>query len=253
MNRLCACVVLERTTVNMEEAVMQNNESEPSPVPWAAHDVWRGVIGLVLWWVVFILIAGLGQLLEWEINPGVFVGLAELVLLLPVWWLTVRKYRVGWDALGLREFKGAFIGLGCGLMILSFAFNAVYSSLLGLIDLQVQPDLAPVFAELGSPWWLLVAGVIVAPVVEEIFFRGFVFAGLRKRYHWRKAAVISSILFGLVHLEPAALIPIFILGYVFAYLYYRSNSIVPGILMHISTNALALGTAYLMAASDVST
>jgi membrane protease YdiL (CAAX protease family) len=103
---------------------------------------------------------------------------------------------------------------------------------------------------LDSPWWLLIAGVIVAPVVEEIFFRGFAFAGLRNRYSWRKAAVISSLLFASVHLQPAALIPIFILGLIFSYLYYRSGSIMPAILMHVSTNALALGAAYLIAVTE---
>jgi membrane protease YdiL (CAAX protease family) len=129
-------------------------------------------------------------------------------------------------------------------MLLSFGFNAVYSSVLGLFGIDVQPDLGPVFAELESPIWLLISGVIVAPVVEEVFFRGFVFAGLRTRYRWRKAAVISSLLFALVHLQPAAVVPVFLLGYVFAYLYYRSNSIWPPILMHITTNGMALGAAY---------
>jgi membrane protease YdiL (CAAX protease family) len=143
--------------------------------------------------------------------------------------------------------------LGCGLMVLTFVFNAVYSTILALFDIEVQPDLVPIFAELSSPWWLLIAGVIVAPIVEEIFFRGFIFAGLRSRYEWRWAAVISSLLFALVHLQPAALIPIFGLGYIFAYLYYRSNSIWPAILMHVTTNGMALGAAYLTSTLELST
>ena len=51
----------------------------------------------------------------------------------------------------------------------------------------------------------------------------------------------------MIHLTPTAVIPVFILGYIFAYLYHRSNSIWPAILMHISTNALALGLAYVLA------
>jgi membrane protease YdiL (CAAX protease family) len=238
---------------NHQEVYANEQENPPASVPWTNRDVWLGVASLVLWWVLFVAVAALAQLLEWDLNPGLFIGLAELVLLVPVWWLTVRKYGVGWEALGLREFKGGFIGLGCGLMILSFLLNAVYGAFLALFGLEIQPDLIPVFAELDSPWWLLIAGVIVAPVVEEIFFRGFVFSGLRNRYSWRTAAVISSLFFALVHLQPAALIPIFILGYIFSYLYYRSNSIMPAILMHISTNALALGAAYLLSVAEIST
>ena len=184
-----------------------------------------------------------------ELDPGLLVSLAELALLVPVWWFALRKYRVGWQALGLRGFQGAMIGLGCGLMVLAFMFNFAYSTFLALLNLRIQADLTPVFAELSSPWWLLAGGVIVAPVVEEIFFRGFVFVGLCRRYEWQKAAVISAALFALIHLQLTAVIPIFILGYIFAYLYYQSNSIWPAILMHVATNALGLGMAYLAANS----
>jgi membrane protease YdiL (CAAX protease family) len=131
-------------------------------------------------------------------------------------------------------------------MIISLMFNAVYSAFLAVFGLRAQVDLVPIFAELSSPWWLLLAGIVVAPVVEELFFRGFVYAGLAERYSWRKAAVISSAFFALVHLQLTAVLPIFILGYIFAYLYRRSGSIWPAVLMHVSTNALGLGAAYLL-------
>jgi hypothetical protein len=84
-------------------------------------------------------------------------------------------------------------------------------------------------------------------VIEEIFFRGFVFAGLVRRYSWKKAATISAAIFALLHLTPTAIIPLFITGWIFAFLYYQSRSIWPAILMHVLTNTLALGLAYLSA------
>ena len=227
---------------------------EPSPshsVPWTVRDVWLGGVFLGLWLAILIAFSFLLRFLSLDLDPGLIVSLAELLLLGPAWWLTVRKYRVGWETLGLRGFKGGMIGLGCGLMLLSFAFNLVYSLFLALFNLRAQVDLVPVFAELSSPWWLLVGGVVVAPVVEEVFFRGFVFAGLCRRYDWRKAALISSALFALIHLQPTAFLPIFILGYIFAYLYHRSDSIWPAIVMHVSTNALGLGAAYMLAKADI--
>ena len=143
------------------------------------------------------------------------------------------------------------IGLGCGLMILSSTFNLFYSLFLALFGLRAQVDLVPVFAELESPWWLLAGGVIVAPVVEEVFFRGFVFAGLRQQYDWKKATLISSALFAVIHVTPTAMIPVFILDCIFAFLYHRSNSIWPAILMHVSTNALSLGLAYMLANTSI--
>jgi len=228
---------------------MENEQIRPDPVPWTTRDVWLGVMFLALWLVMLLTSVFWLSSLTLELDPGLLVSLAELALLVPVWWFALRKYRVGWQALGLRGFQGAMIGLGCGLMVLSFMFNFAYSTFLALLNLRIQADLTPVFAELSSPWWLLAGGVIVAPVVEEIFFRGFVFAGLCRRYEWQKAAVISAALFALIHLQLTAVIPIFILGYIFAYLYYQSNSIWPAILMHVATNALGLGMAYLAANS----
>jgi membrane protease YdiL (CAAX protease family) len=215
-------------------------------VPWSAREAWLGVIALVLWFVGVFAASYLMGVYGVSVDPGLFTGFAEAALLVPIWWLVMRRYGVGWEALGLRRFQVGNLGVGCGLMIISILFNLSYSAFLAVFDLRMQNDMVPIFAELSSPWWLLLVGIIVAPVVEEIFFRGFLYAGLAERYSWRKAAVISSAFFAIVHLQPLAIVPIFILGYIFAYLYRRSGSIWPAVVMHVSTNALALGAAYLL-------
>jgi membrane protease YdiL (CAAX protease family) len=230
---------------------MQIDQSQPHPVPWTTHDVWLGVIALALWLAVSILISMWVSSLSLDLDAGLMVSLAELLLLVPAWWFAVRKYSVGWRALGFRGFEGSMVGLGCGLMILSLGFNFLYSLFLARFGLRMQVDLVPIFAELSSPWLLLAGGVIVAPVVEEVFFRGFVFAGLRQRFGWQRATVVSSALFAIIHVTPTAMIPVFILGCIFAYLYHRSGSIWPAILMHVSTNALALGLAYVLANTNL--
>jgi membrane protease YdiL (CAAX protease family) len=223
----------------------------PHSVPWTIREVWLGLASLGAWLVLFVAFLFLLRFLSLDLDPGLILSVGELLLLGPVWWLTVRRYRVGWEALGLRGFRGQTIGLGCGLMLLSFAFNFLYSMFLALFNLRVQVDWVSVFAEVASPWWLLVGGAVVAPIAEEIFFRGFVFAGLREHYGWQKAALTSSALFAAIHLTPTAIVPIFILGCIFAYLYQRSNSIWPAILMHVLTNALALGAALALAKLDL--
>ena len=86
--------------------------------------------------------------------------------------------------------------------------------------------------------------MLVGPVAEETFFRGFVFAGLRSRYDWRVAAAISAALFAAAHLQLTFFIPAFALGFLFAYLYQRSNSIWPGLIFHMLLNGIALTIAY---------
>ncbi|MFN2220331.1 MAG: lysostaphin resistance A-like protein [Anaerolineae bacterium] len=229
----------------------ETTEVDARSVPWSAREAWLGVIALVLWLAGVFAASYLMGAYGLSVDPGLFTGIAEAALLVPIWWLVMRRYGVGWEALGLRRFQAGNLGVGCGLMIISILFNLSYSAFLAAFDLRMQSDLVPIFAELSSPWWLLLAGIVVAPVVEEIFFRGFLYAGLAGRYSWRKAAVISSGFFAIVHLQPLAIAPIFILGYIFAYLYRRSGSIWPAVVMHVSTNALALGAAYLLSRIDL--
>jgi membrane protease YdiL (CAAX protease family) len=230
---------------------MQTEQPLAASVPWTPRDVWLGLGIMGAWLAVATGVALAAYRLSWNLDPGVAVNLWELTLLGPAWWLTVRKYKVGWRALGLRGFDGQTLGLGCGLMALALAFNFVYSALLALFDLQMEVDWVAIFEATSSPGLLLAGGSIVAPIVEEIFFRGFVFSGLRPRYGWQKAALISSAVFAVAHFQPAAIVPIFILGFIFAYLYHRSNSVWPAILMHVLTNALGLIAAYTLARTDL--
>ncbi len=223
---------------------MNDPSVQHSSVPWSERDVWLGVEVFGVWLLGAVGFVLLIRSQEWEMNVGVFATLWEFLLIVPTWWFTIKKYKVDWSTLGLRRFGIKTLGIGFGLLVLSFAFNMAYGLILSLFDLQPQLDWGRIFDELSSPWILFVGGVVVAPVVEELFFRGFVFAGLRQRMGWERAGVISAGLFALVHLQPLQIIPIFILGLIFAYLYHRSESIWPAVLMHVVTNGLGLGVAY---------
>lgn len=221
--------------------------SEPETPLWTVQDVIGGLAAFGLWIALFAGMRLPADRLGWTVDLGLLVSLGEALLIIPVWWFTVRKYRVGWRMLGLRGFHFEALVFGGGLMMVSFAFNLIYSLILDQFDLRMQVDLVPLFTGMKSPWLFLLGGAVIAPVVEELFFRGFIFAGLRGRYSWQWAAVISAALFALLHFTPTALPPIFLLGLVFAWLYQHSGSIWPAILMHMLTNSLALGAAYALA------
>jgi uncharacterized protein len=223
---------------------VEQEEGRVGSVPWTVRDVWIGVGVLAAWMAAVVAAAALFTLYQVDVDAGLYVSLGEMVLLAPVWVLGVRKARDGWRAVGLRDFAPAAVGLGCGLMIVSYLLNLAYSVFLMQFDLRMQVDMVPILEGLTSPWAFVLGTVVVAPVVEEIFFRGFVFAGLRQRYDWKVAAVISAALFAVIHLQPLAVLPIFFLGLIFAFLYQWSGSIWPAILMHVSTNTLAVAAAY---------
>ncbi len=88
---------------------------------------------------------------------------------------------------------------------------------------------------LGNVSMLLVALGVVAPVAEEIFFRGVIYAGLRKRLPVVPALVLSSAVFAAAHMDSMRLLP-FVLGIVAALLVEFTGSLVPAILAHMGVN-----------------
>jgi membrane protease YdiL (CAAX protease family) len=220
-------------------------------VPWSTRDVWPGVLAAVLIiavsYGILIVLATLSLELDIDLWVGLVPTLLELLLLIPVWWFSVRKYHASLRTLGFVGFRPSVLGVGLALLFGVYMFNGVYAYLLDGFGLRVQTDLTPVVNELSTVWPLFFATVVVAPVTEEIFFRGFVFAGLRSRYDWRWAAAISSVLFAAAHLQLTFFIPAFLLGYLFAFLYQRSDSIWPGLILHTVVNALAMSLTFLLA------
>ena len=91
-------------------------------------------------------------------------------------------------------------------------------------------------------------GTLAAPIGEEFFFRGLVYNALkgklqkRLRDMWRgmkaktAAMVGSALLFALLHVSPLNLLPIFVMGLAFAYVYERTGSLWIAILMHAVNN-----------------
>ena len=80
---------------------------------------------------------------------------------------------------------------------------------------------------------------IIAPIAEEYLFRGLM---MRKMLRWNispwYAIIASSIMFGLIHLNPAQIPGAIILGIVMAWMCYRTKSLIPGIIIHITNNTL---------------
>ena len=81
---------------------------------------------------------------------------------------------------------------------------------------------------------------IVGPIFEEILFRGLIFGELRKITPVKIALVIQALLFGAYHLNLVQGVYAFLLGLLIGYVYYRSNSIIAPILMHVSINSLSV-------------
>lgn len=91
-----------------------------------------------------------------------------------------------------------------------------------------------------------IAIVIAAPVMEEFIFRGIILDGLLKRYSPIKSIIISSTLFGLVHLNPWQFISALILGSFSGWIYYRTKKLTLSILIHSVNNLIGFIGFYLI-------
>lgn len=84
------------------------------------------------------------------------------------------------------------------------------------------------------------AFVVVAPVTEELLFRGLLLSALRARLGTAGALFFTSVLFGLFHLVPLAVIYASIAGLLLGWVFLRTGSIAPGIAMHAANNAVGV-------------
>jgi membrane protease YdiL (CAAX protease family) len=92
---------------------------------------------------------------------------------------------------------------------------------------------------IGIAMFTLVA-VILAPVFEEILFRGFLFRGLANSFGWVWGAVLSAVIFGVAHLQLDVFLPLAALGFVLAWAYHKTGSLWTTITMHALFNTIAV-------------
>ena len=88
---------------------------------------------------------------------------------------------------------------------------------------------------------------LAAPILEELIFRGIILDGFLKRYSSRKAIIMSSVLFGIVHLNPWQFVSAALLGMFIGWIYSKTHNLLLAILIHFVNNSIA---AVMMLVSD---
>jgi membrane protease YdiL (CAAX protease family) len=240
----------------MTEAKMKPVDRLPA-VAWGAGGVVKGTavaLGLIV-----ALAVGLKLGSQWAgvplraspLTTTLFVLVQDLVLVAALWAFGVR--RGGWRSLGLRRFEAPLgCSLAAGVLPASYAFNIAYAIVvIVILRLPYKPQaVLPLFGGgLAGFVAALITGVVIAPLAEEAFFRGFVFAGLRPRLGVVGAALISAAVFGAVHLSLGTFLPVAFLGLLLAMLYATTGSLYPGIIAHAFNNGFGLLLAYLLEVS----
>ena len=82
-----------------------------------------------------------------------------------------------------------------------------------------------------------IVAIVVAPLVEELCFRGAGYAALRFRLGPLASALLTGMFFGALHFRPWLIIPLAFIGILLGWLYERTNSILPGMIAHATHNS----------------
>jgi len=160
-------------------------------------------------------------------------------LLVPLLIATRRGRNTVMEALrrlGVRRFRPSALLWMLATVFAYLTFAALYVALVGEPE---QEDIAEGFGAIPVQILLI---VFAASITEEICFRGFLFGGLRQRFPRLAAALLSAVIFGSLHALTgvSAVPPLIAFGFVMALLYEKTGSIVPGILLHMLNNSVAL-------------
>ena len=92
---------------------------------------------------------------------------------------------------------------------------------------------------------MLISSLFLAPILEEIIFRGVILKGFLTNYSPKKAIVISSLVFGILHLGPIQFINALFIGLFLGWIYYKTNSLGNTIILHFIANTFSLFAGYL--------
>ncbi len=224
------------------------SECEGSEVRWSVGDiVLASAICLGAFGVFFLAVGGVSAVYRWERELSLLAwlaALAESVLLLAVWLIVVKKYRLPWKVVGLRTPDHPYSFMLAAVALLgSLTFTAAYAFIASALELDTfVPEPLPAELAGNGAYFAITAlalGVWV-PFVEEVFFRGFLFAGLAAKYGLYVGVAASAALFALVHFSVATIIPISVTGILFALVYHTTRSVWIPIAAHSAQNLLAL-------------
>ena len=210
-------------------------------VMYAGAGIWAGIKGEGYQATLLAISSGSNPILM--ALTSAFSNVITLVIFLKTKWTPLtRDYLLSkpWGTL----LWVALFSLGT-IIPLSFLYEQ--------LGIEMDENTQQIFSSLMKEPWGYVAVGILAPLAEEVVFRGAILRTLlgimSKKNHW-VAIMISAAIFGVVHANLAQFVNALLMGLLLGWMYYRTGSLVPGILLHWVNNTMAYVLANIMPQSD---
>lgn len=224
-------------------------------VAWGGRQV---LIGILLTIVIFVFLAFIvllalalaGMEVEGVTAAGLAInGTLYCALIAVPFFVAGRSSRRPAQALGFRPIRldqSWHIPVGLFTVYAVLILSTALLGSLGIEELEPEGNVPKeVFEDRATVIAAFIVVGLIAPVAEEVFFRGFVFAGLARSFGVIPAMVLSSLLFGAAHQSLGLIIPFALVGVVLAGIYMRTGTLWANVGVHGAFNlvSLVVGTA----------
>ncbi|WP_343692870.1 type II CAAX endopeptidase family protein [Chitinophaga sp.] len=209
---------------------------------------------LKLFLVLLLFMVGFGMLMGiYQVIPGVIItssiqSLLNLIgytlsLSATIWYAFQKSKKQHPDSfrLDVNRFPLWLIPV---LIVCTLAMTVGMERLSSLIPM---PDKVARFFEdlFKTDLYSIIMIAVAAPVLEETLCRGIVLKGLLQNYSPRQAIIYSSIFFALIHMNPWQSIPAFFAALFIGWIYYKTKSVIPGMIIHFVNNSTAVALTFL--------
>ncbi len=233
--------------------------------PWTIKEVLIVLIAAILLVGTTVLISNFLSLEAIKDSPNksyyVLLGLfiQWFLILAPLVIVTAKKHGLKFSHFGTEKipfWKGFWKVIEAYFLFI--AISIIISILIIYLGIeipgyQVQEDILPLFGDGTAD--MIIAGILIvllAPVIEEFFFRGFLLRALSDKVGIYYGSLITAFLFAIFHFQWQSIIPIFILSLIINALVIRTKSIYPAIGFHILNNGISFIAQILLSSKIIS-
>ncbi len=170
------------------------------------------------------------------------VGIGDVLVYFSVVWIFMRLIRRPFSDLGFVKPLKRYVVLGLIVGILLFVGIGLLGNVLtNLLGTPAPQSFAIAVKGVSYKWefgLLTLLGGVIAPIKEEMLFRGLMYPPLRQALGKGKGMLLTGLFFAALHFDIVRFLPLFIGGVVLSWLYERSSSIWPTIVAHGTWNIL---------------
>jgi hypothetical protein len=238
-----------------KKKIIPDKLPEKKYVPWGIPDVARVVI--IVFFSGYFLSALAAVILKpfhlnIDINLQMILGtfIIDTLAGVTILYFALVKYKGSLSSIGItfRDFyRNVLSGITAYVFILPILAAALMLSIIILDAIGYKFPPQPVFDMFfeekrgGIIVFLTIFVSVLGPVMEEMFFRGFLYSAVKKRFGLVAGVLASGALFSILHVNIAGFLPILILGVLMAFLYEATGSLVASITVHIAHNSIIVG------------